>query len=91
VDEDGGRLIGDLTIRDVTRQVALDVYYGGQARTPWGTTSAGFSASATINRKDWGLTWNQALETGGVLVGEKINIEIELELVKQPEAELALA
>lgn len=80
---DRARLIGDLTIRDVTREVALDVEYHGQAKSPWGTTSAGFSATTTINRKDWNLTWNVALETGGVLVGEEITINIELEVVQQ--------
>lgn len=80
-----GRLIGDLTIRDVTREVVLDVDYSGLAKSPWGTISAGFSGTTTINRKDWGLTWNQALETGGFLVGDQINIEIELELVRVPE------
>ena len=80
-----GKLYGDLTIRDVTRPVVLDVEYAGTALSPWGTTSAGFSATTKINRKDWGLTWNQALETGGVLVGEEIKIAIELELVKVPE------
>lgn len=79
------KLVGDLTIRGITREVVFDVDYAGQAKSPWGTTSAGFSASGVINRKDWGLTWNQTLETGGMLVGEKINIEIELELVQQPE------
>ena len=63
--------------------------YAGVAKSPWGTESAGFSASASLNRKEWGLTWNQTLETGGVLVGDKINIEIELELVKQAQAETA--
>jgi len=78
-----GRIVGDLTIRDVTKQVVLDVEYSGQAKSPWGTISAGFSATTKINRKDWGLTWNQALETGGVLVGDEINVSIELEIVKQ--------
>ena len=86
---DSGKLIGDLTIRGVTKEVALDVEYAGQAKSPWGTTSAGFSGTTTINRKDWGLEWNQVLETGGVLVGDKVKIDIELELVKQPEAEAA--
>lgn len=86
-DKNHGRLIGDLTIRDVTREVELDVNYAGQAKSPWGTTSAGFSAKTTISRKNWDLTWNQALETGGWLVGDNINIEIELELVKVPEQE----
>ena len=80
-----GRIVGDLTIRDVTREVALDVEYAGQARSPYGTVSAGFSAQAKINRKDWGLNWNVALETGGWLVGEEVTINIELEIVKQAE------
>ncbi|MCA9941455.1 MAG: YceI family protein [Anaerolineales bacterium] len=81
-----GKLIGDLTIRGITREVSLAVDYAGTAQSPWGATSAGFSAEATIDRRDWNLTWNQALETGGLLVGNDIKIEIELELVKQPEA-----
>ncbi|MCB9007037.1 MAG: polyisoprenoid-binding protein [Ardenticatenaceae bacterium] len=89
VDENNGRLIGNLTIKDITKEVVLDVEYAGVAKSPWGTESAGFSASGSINRKEWGLNWNQALETGGVLVGDKINIEIELELVKQSQAETA--
>lgn len=84
--ENEGRVVGDLTIRDVTNEVVLDVTYQGTAKSPWGSTSAGFSAKTEINRKDWGLTWNQALETGGVLVGDKIKIDIEVELVKQEEA-----
>ncbi len=85
IDDNHARLIGDLTIRGVTRPATLDVAYLGQAKSPWGTTSAGFTASARINRKDWGLTWNQALETGGVLVADEIKIDIDLELVKQAE------
>lgn len=80
------RLIGDLTIKDVTKEVALAVEYAGQSKSPWGTVSAGFSAHTKINRKEWGLVWNVALETGGMLVGEEVSINIELELVKQPEA-----
>ncbi len=80
------RLIGDLTIRDITRPVTLEVEYTGQAKSPWGTISAGFSAHTRINRKDWQLTWNQMLETGGVLVGDEIDVNIELELVRQAEA-----
>ncbi len=82
-----GRITGDLTIRNVTRPAVLDVSYSGQAKSPWGTTSAGFTASTRINRKDWDLVWNVALETGGLLVGEEIKIELELEIVKQAEAE----
>ncbi len=89
LDPTHGRIVGDLTIRDVTREVVLDVEYSGQAKSPWGTTSAGFSATTTINRKDWGLTWNHALETGGVLVGDEVRISIELEVVKQAEVAAA--
>ena len=91
IDDTHARLIGDLTIRDVTREVSLMVEYVGQAKSPWGMVSAGFNASTTINRKDWGLTWNQALETGGVLVGDNVNISIEVELIKQPEEAAAAA
>ena len=83
--EDEGKLYGELTVRGVTKEVVLDVEYAGIAKSPWGSTSAGFSASTTLNRKDFGLNWNQALETGGVLVGEKIKLEIELELIQQTE------
>ncbi len=81
--ENHGKLHGNLTIKDVTKPVTLDVEYHGLAKAPWGTTSAGFAAKTSIDRKDWGLTWNVALETGGILVGDKINIEIDLEVVKQ--------
>ena len=89
IDDSHGRIIGDLTIRDVTNEVVLETEYLGQAQSPWGTTSAGFNAHTKINRKDFGLTWNVALETGGVLVGDEVSINIELELVKQPEAVMA--
>jgi polyisoprenoid-binding protein YceI len=81
------RVIGDLTIRDVTREVPVDVTYEGQGRDPWGGVRAGFSATTTINRKDFGLTWNVALETGGVLVGDQVKISVELETVLQAEAQ----
>jgi len=81
-----GRLIGDLTIRGVTHEVTLDVDYAGLIKSPFGSISAGFSAETSISRKDWGLNWNVALETGGWLVSDKIDIEIELELVQVPEA-----
>ena len=77
------RLVGDLTIRGVTKEVTLDVTNEGRGRDPWGGERAGFSATTKINRKDFGLTWNQALETGGVLVGDDVKISIEVELVKQ--------
>ncbi|HZW04068.1 MAG TPA: YceI family protein [Anaerolineaceae bacterium] len=83
--ETAARMTGDLTIRGITHAVVMDVEFNGLARSPWGTESAGFTAHTKINRKDWDLTWNQALETGGVLVGDDIEINIELELIKQPE------
>jgi len=83
--ERSGRVIGDLTIRGVTREVVLDTEFLGMAKSPWGTTSAGFHAKTKINRKDWGLTWNVALESGGWLVSDEIGIEIDVELVKEPE------
>jgi len=76
------RMTGDLTIKNVTRPVSLDVVYSGQAKDPKGNMHAGFSAYTTINRKDWGLTWNVALETGGLLVGDQIKIALEIEALK---------
>ncbi len=76
-------VVGDLTIRGVTREVALDVTDLGRQRDPWGGERAAFSATTAINRKDFGLVWNQMLETGGVLVGDQVQISIDAELVKQ--------
>jgi len=73
------KVTGDLTIRDQTHPVTLEVDFEGVERTPWGNTVAGFSARAEINREDWGMTWNAALETGGVVVSKKVVIEIEAE------------
>lgn len=81
-DKDRFKLTGDLTIRDVTREVTLDVEYGGRTRDPWGGERVGFSANGKIDRRDFGLIWNQALETGGVAVGHDIKINIEVEAVK---------
>jgi len=89
VSKDRLRVVGDLTIRGVTREVPLDVEVGGQGKDPWGNVRAGFSATASINRKDFGLTWNQALETGGVLVADRVDIEIELEAIQQAAAKVA--
>lgn len=83
IDNNHGRIIGDLTIRGVTHEVVLETEYAGQAKSPWGTTSAGFSAKTAISRKEWGLEWNAALETGGVLVGDQVNIDIDLEIIKE--------
>jgi len=73
---------GDLTIRDVTRPLTLTVTAGGRATDPWGGERVAYSTTAKINRKDFGLSWNQALETGGVLVGDEVNISVELEFVR---------
>jgi polyisoprenoid-binding protein YceI len=85
------KVYGDLTIKDITHPVTLDVEYNGSAKSPWGTTSYGFNASTSINRKDWNLVWNVALETGGMLVGDDVRIDIELELVKQEVTEAVAA
>jgi polyisoprenoid-binding protein YceI len=74
---------GDLTIKGVTRQVELAVEFEGLVRSPWGKDVIGFTATTEIDREDYGITWNQALETGGVMVGKKIKIEIEGEAVRQ--------
>jgi len=76
-------LKGDLTLNGVTKPVKLDVEFGGLAKDPWGNLKAGMSITGKINRKDWGLNWNSALEAGGVLVGEEVKLNIELQFVKQ--------
>jgi len=83
------RVLGDLTIRDVTREVTLDVEYGGRAKDPWGNERAGFLAKASIDRKDFGLQWNQVLEAGGLLVGDRVDIELEVQAVKAAAAQAA--
>jgi polyisoprenoid-binding protein YceI len=75
-------VVGDLTLRGVTKEVMLQVEDHGRTGDPWGGRRAGFSAKAAIDRRDFGLQWNQLLETGGVLVGEKVEIEIEVEAVR---------
>ena len=74
-------LDGDLTIKDITKPVTLEFDFVGLATDPWGNQKAAFSATTTINREDWDLNWNVALETGGVLVSKKVNIEIEMQAV----------
>jgi polyisoprenoid-binding protein YceI len=76
------QLKGDLTIKGVTKPVVFDVEFGGVATDPWGNAKAGFEASTEINRKEWGLEWNVALEGGGVLVSEKIKINLDIQLLK---------
>lgn len=78
-----GTVAGELTVKDVTRPVTLDVEFVGAARDPWDNDRAVFSASATVNREDWGLTWNMALEAGGILVSKEIRIEIEVETIQR--------
>jgi len=80
---DAFKLVGDLTIRGTTREVTLDVQSEGQGRDPWGGERAGFSATTRIKRSDFGLTWNQLLEAGGVAVGDEVKISIDAELIKQ--------
>lgn len=74
---------GELTVHGVARPVQLEVEYSGAAQDPWGNQRIGFSARAEVNREDFGLTWNQALEAGGVLVGKTARIEIDAEAVRQ--------
>ena len=76
-------VVGDLTIHGVTREVSLDVVAEGVARDPWGNEKAGFHATGSINRKDFGLVWNVALETGGVLVGDEVKLNLDIELTRQ--------
>ena len=73
---------GDLTIRGVTKPVTLDVTFGGAAKDPWGNERAAFSASTKINRKDFGLTWSKAIETGALVVGDEVAITLEIEGIK---------
>jgi polyisoprenoid-binding protein YceI len=76
------KLIGDLTIHGVTKEVVLDATFEGRARDPWGNSRLGYTAKGKINRTDFGLNWNQALEAGGVLVSEEVKISIEASFVK---------
>src|SRR5260370_41958561 len=82
-------VVGDLTIKGITREVVLRVEQHGQAKDPWGNVRAAFTAKTSIDRKDFGLTWNQVLETGGVMVGDRVDIEADIEAVKQAEAQVA--
>jgi polyisoprenoid-binding protein YceI len=82
VGDDHYRMTGDLTIRDATRPITLDLTFNGSAKDPYGNLRAGFEGTATINRKDFGLSWNAALETGGLLVGDKIKIELDISAIK---------
>jgi polyisoprenoid-binding protein YceI len=79
----GWKIDGELTIKDVTRTVTLDAEFDGAEGDPWGGTRAAFSATTELNREDFGLTWNQVLESGGLLVGKTVKVELEVELVRQ--------
>jgi polyisoprenoid-binding protein YceI len=76
------RVTGDLTIKGITKPVTLDLELSGTAVDPYGNTRLGLEGSTVINRKDWGVNWNAALETGGVLVGEKVTLEFEISAIK---------
>jgi polyisoprenoid-binding protein YceI len=84
VDGASGTIQGELTLKGITRVVSLDVAYLGHARDPWDNDRAIFSASAVVNREDWGISWNMLLETGGLLVSKEIRLDIEVELIRQP-------
>jgi polyisoprenoid-binding protein YceI len=86
VDNDGSyELYGDLTIKGITKRIKLDVEFGGVMKDPWGNEKAGFSINGKINRKDWGLNWNAALEAGGLLVSDEVRISCEVQLLKSNE------
>ena len=80
--ESAWKVDGNLTVRDTTKPVVLDVEFGGIAQDPWGNDKAFFSASTEVDREDWGLTWNQPMANGGVLVGKKIKIELEIQAAR---------
>lgn len=83
LDDDKYKLIGGLTIKGVSKKVELDVEFGGIIKDPWGQEKAGFSFEGKINRKDWGLNWNAALESGGVLVSDEVQLSGELQFARQ--------
>lgn len=85
------RVLGDLTIKETTRPVTLDVTYLGQQTSPYGVKAAGFEASARISREEFGLTWNVALDTGGVLVGDEVKISVDAEANLVPQEQAAAA
>lgn len=80
--EETYKMTGLLKIKGISKEISLDVEFGGINKDPWGNEKAGFSLSGVFNRKDWGLTWNAALETGGVLVSDEVKMSAEVQLVK---------
>lgn len=86
VDNDSSyELYGDLTIKGITKRIKLDVEFGGVVKDPWGNEKAGFSINGKINRKDWGLNWNAALEAGGLLVSDEVSVSCDVQLLKSNE------
>ena len=83
VDEKNFKLVGDLTIRDVTKEVSLDVLYNGTVKDPWGNTKSGFTLEGVVNRFDYNLKWDAAIETGGLVVGKDVTILAKLQLIKK--------
>ena len=83
IDDDVYRVTGDLTIKDVTRPVTIDLEYTGSAVDRYGNQRIGLEGSVTVNRKDWGVSWNAPVEAGGVLVGDKVVLELEVSAVKK--------
>jgi polyisoprenoid-binding protein YceI len=86
VEGDIYRVTGDLTIKDVTKPVTLDLEFGGTAVDPFGNHRLGLEGNVAVNRKDWGLNWNAPLDTGGVLVSEKVTLEFEVSAIKSDDA-----
>jgi len=82
VDGKNYKLVGDLTIRDVTKRINLEVVYGGTVKDPWGNTKAGFKIKGTINRQDYGIVWSKTIEAGGLVVSDEVSIAINLELLQ---------
>ena len=90
-DSDGNHVFwGELTMRGITKNVKMLVQFGGNITDPWGNEKAGFTLTGKINRSDWGLNWNNTIETGGLLVGEEVTISCDVELIKAGQRELTM-
>ena len=87
IDAENYRVTGDLTIKDVTKSVTVDFEYTGTAVDPYGNARIGLEGATKVNRKDWGLNWNAALEAGGVLVSEKVTLEFEVSAIRTNDAD----